>query len=66
MIFSILLITAAIFNMSACSDIALKVQAADLMDGIASESISEKTTDDHFIRNSANFSIELFKKTVKD
>lgn len=44
----------------------VKVQATDLMKEVSVKSISGKMSDDAFISSSANFAVELFKKTVDD
>ena len=60
----IVLMAALLIGMTSCSS--AKVQAADLMEGINAGTVSGKDTDSRFISGMADFSIELFKKTVKD
>ncbi len=61
---SCFLLTAIIINMAACSSLILNVQAVDLTKGINAQSVSGKTADEKFIGSTANFSIELFKKSI--
>ena len=42
----------------------VKIQATDLMKGVTAKEVSGKPSDDEFINSSANFAVELFKKTV--
>ena len=49
-----------VFN-SGCS---FSVGAADLMEGVNAKTVTGKTTDDAFIYSSANFAVELFKKSL--
>jgi serine protease inhibitor len=58
---SILLLTASLISLSGCAG---KVQAADLMKGIPANSVSGLPTDARFIGNTADFSLELFKKSI--
>ncbi|MHB1454845.1 MAG: serpin family protein [Saccharofermentanales bacterium] len=60
----LILATAMMLGMSACS--AAKVQAADLMEGISAGTVSGKETDSRFTAAMADFSIDLFKKTIKE
>ena len=53
-------------NLTACSALTLSVKADDLMEGITAKMVAGKAADDIFIGNTANFSIELFKKTITD
>ncbi|TCO60424.1 serpin family protein [Caldanaerobacter subterraneus] len=53
-------------NMSGCSFSTSKVQAANLMEGIKANPVSEKNIDEKFIYNTADFSIELFKNSIDD
>ncbi|MHB8962859.1 MAG: serpin family protein [Saccharofermentanales bacterium] len=60
----IVLVTALLVGTASCSS--SKVQAADLMEGITAGKVSGKDTDTRFIGGMADFSIELFKKTIKE
>jgi len=42
----------------------VKIQATDLMKGVSAKEVSGKSSDDEFINSSANFAVELFKKTA--
>jgi len=42
------------------------IQAADLMRGVSTGSVSGKSADDAFAESMADFSVELFKKSIKD
>ena len=46
------------------SEPAVTASAADLMDGIGSRSVSGRTADDELINSMANFSVELFKRSI--
>ena len=50
-------------NLTACAP---KVQAADLMAGITGNKVQGKAADDRFIGNTADFSLELFKRSVAE
>ncbi|MDD4657811.1 MAG: serpin family protein, partial [Eubacteriales bacterium] len=60
---SLLLLAAITVNLSACVP---AVQAADLMTGVSGKSVQGKNTDTKFIGNTADFSLELFKKTSSE
>lgn len=61
-----LLAAIMIMSLTACSAIVPKVMANDLMKDIPPKSATGKAVDDRFIRNTADFSIELFKKTITE
>lgn len=42
------------------------IKSTNLMNGISAKKVSAKTSDDMFIRSTADFSIELFKKSIND
>lgn len=65
-ILSITIFIGALINITACSFSTSKVQAANLMDGIKANPVSEKNIDEKFIYNTADFSIELFKNSTDD
>ncbi|SFE54585.1 serpin B [Thermoanaerobacter thermohydrosulfuricus] len=65
-ILSITIFIAMLMNITGCSFSTSKVQAANLMDGIKANPVSEKNIDEKFINNTADFSIELFKKSTND
>lgn len=60
----VMLVIASMIMLAACSLFTVKVQAEDLMEGISANTVSGKSTDEKFINSTANFSINLFKKTV--
>ena len=62
-IFSLLLLAAISANLIACIP---AVQAADLMSGISGKSVQGKNADAKFIGNTADFSLELFKKSISE
>ena len=49
-----------VMNLSGCG---AKVQAANLMEGIAAKPVSGKAADDAFKNSSADFAIKLFQQT---
>lgn len=57
------LLIAVALNLTACST---SVHADDLTKGITTNNVKGKETDEKFINNTANFSIELFKKSFND
>ena len=56
-----MIMTAVLVFNSGCS---FSVGAADLMEGVNAKTVTGKTTDDAFIYSSANFAVELFKKSL--
>ena len=57
-----LLMTAVLlFNSAGCG---IQVAAVDLMEGVSAKSVTGKAAEDAFISSSANFAVELFKKTL--
>ncbi|ABX42382.1 serpin family protein [Lachnoclostridium phytofermentans] len=62
-IVSILVLFVLVFSITGC---AMKVQSANLMDGLKAETVSKKTMDKKFITQTANFSVDLFKKSMKE
>lgn len=58
----LLLLVAMVVNLTSC----YSVDAADLMDGFSSNVVKIKSTDDTFVKSTADFSVELFKKTITD
>ena len=52
-----------VMNLSGCG---AKVQAANLMEGIAAKPVSGKAADDAFKNSSADFAIRLFQQTRDD
>ena len=63
---SFLLITIMLFNLSGCSALILNVKAQDLMDGVKAQTVQGKPADEKFIGNTADFAIDLFKKTASE
>ena len=62
-IISLLLFIAIAVNIAGC---AVTVQADDLMKDISPDKINGKSTDEKFTASMADFSIELFKKSITD
>lgn len=62
--FIFLILTALTVNMTACSLFTVDVQAEDLMENVVADRVDGKDTDKKFISSTADFSIELFKKSV--
>lgn len=60
----LILMTALLLGTASCTSV--KVQAADLMEGINAGTVAGKNTDSRFIGSMADFSIDLFKKTIKE
>lgn len=50
---------------ASCAEFGLKITAVDLMEDISSRQISSRAVDDKFIKNAANFSLDIFKKTFE-
>ncbi|KHO62660.1 serine protease [Thermoanaerobacter sp. YS13] len=65
-ILSITIFIAMLMNITGCSFPTSKVQAANLIEGIKANLVSEKNIDEKFIHNTADFSIELFKYSIAD
>lgn len=60
-IISITVLMAIALNLTACST---SVKADDLTKGITANNVTGKHTDEKFINNAADFSIELYKKSL--
>ena len=60
-VFSILLLCSVLLSISSC---AIKANAKDLMAGIDGRDIDGKIADDKFVKSAADFSIDLFKKSL--
>ncbi|HAN21538.1 MAG: serine protease [Clostridiales bacterium GWF2_36_10] len=64
---TLLLIAAMMLTtFASCSAIIMQVKADNLMKGISAKAVSGKVVDDKFINNTADFSIELFKKSIEE
>ncbi|MDD4125721.1 MAG: serpin family protein [Eubacteriales bacterium] len=59
----LMLIIAMAFNLAGCS---IEVQAADLMDGVEAKTPTGRQPDEAFTASYADFSMELFKKTITE
>ncbi|NCA67050.1 MAG: serine protease [Clostridia bacterium] len=59
----LMLIIAMAFNFVSCS---IEVQAADLMDGVEAKTPTGKQPDEAFTASYADFSLELFKKSITE
>lgn len=62
-IISILILMTLIISVTGC---AIQAKSANLMEGIEAETISVKKLDDTFVNQTANFSVNLFQKTIKE
>ena len=58
---TLLLVAATMINLSGC---AVKVQAANMMEGIAPNTVSGRKADAKFIGSTADFSLELFQRSL--
>lgn len=61
MLLCLLMTAVLIFNAAGCG---IQVAAADLMEGVEGKTVTGRAADDAFISSSANFAVELFKKSV--
>ena len=61
---SFAILAAIALNMAGCATLSLSAQATDLMEGVVSRDISGRAADDAFVLGAANFSLELFKKSI--
>ncbi|HBL83959.1 MAG: serine protease [Clostridiales bacterium GWF2_38_85] len=59
----LILLSAMLFNLASC---AIEAKAANLMEGIDANVVAGKQIDEKFIDNTADFSIELFKRSLKE
>ncbi|WP_242941671.1 serpin family protein [Parasporobacterium paucivorans] len=50
-------------NLTACRP---QPEAADLTEGLSARAVAGKAVDEEFIKNTSDFSVELFKRTVED
>ncbi len=62
-VLAILLVSSLITGLVSC---AAKIQAEDLTKGVSSNSVTAKNSDAKFISNVADFSIKLFKSSIKE
>lgn len=60
---SLLLFCAISMNFTACT---VKAQAANLLDGITANEVKLKLADEKFISSSADFALNIFKKSIKE
>ena len=60
----ILLIAASILNLAGCAKPAVAIKAADLMENKSAGNVIGRAADELFTANMADFSIELFRKSV--
>lgn len=60
---SLLLLCAMTMSFSACT---VKAQAANLLDGITANEVKLKPVDEAFISSSADFALNVFKKSIKE
>lgn len=59
---TLLFLAATMTNVTGCT---VKVQAADMMEGIAPNAVSGRQADAKFIGNTADFSLELFQHSIE-
>nr|WP_295680744.1 serpin family protein [uncultured Lachnoclostridium sp.] len=62
-IISIIILMTLIISITGCT---IQAKSANLMEGIEAETISEKKLDETFVNQTANFSVNLFQKTIKE
>lgn len=62
-IISIIILMTLIISVTGCT---IQAKSANLMEGIEAETISEKKLDETFVNQTANFSVNLFQKTIKE
>lgn len=62
-IVSIIAMTGVIFSMTGCSN---KIKSANLMKNVKASVVEKKELDENFIKQTANFSVKLFQKSVKE
>lgn len=60
---SLLLLCAMALNFTGCT---VKAQAANLLDGITATKVNERLFDESFIASNADFSMKVFKKSIKE
>lgn len=60
---SLLLLCAMALNFTGCT---VKAQAANLLDGITATKVNERLFDESFIASNADFSLKVFKKSIKE
>ena len=63
---ALLMLLALTINTAGCSGFPPKVSAENLMEQIKPNPVDGKTTDSQFINSTADFIVELFKKSVDD
>lgn len=61
-----LLLGGILLNLYSCTLFTVDVKAENLMEGISPNDVTGKATDDKFIGNTADFSVNLFKETITD
>lgn len=62
-IVSVIAITGVVFSMTGCSN---KIKSTNLMKNVKASAVEEKEIDENFIKQTANFSVNLFQKSAKD
>ncbi len=62
-IVSVIVITGVIFSMTGCSN---KIKSTNLMKSVKASVVDKKDIDEKFIEQTANFSVDLFQKSVKE
>lgn len=60
---SLLILCAMTLNFTGCI---VKAQAANLLDDITAAKVNEKSLDESFIASNADFSLKIFKKSIKE
>ncbi len=60
---SLLLLCAMALNFTGCT---VKAKAANLLDGITATKVNERLFDESFIASNADFSLKVFKKSIKE
>lgn len=62
-IVSIIAMTGVIFSTTGCSN---KIKSTNLMKNVKASVVEKKELDENFIKQTANFSVKLFQKSVKE
>lgn len=65
-VLSLIIAVVTVLGMTACSNKKAEVKAEDMMKDISAKDVDGKALDDKFIASTADFSIELFKKTITE
>ena len=64
LLLSLILLISVMVNFTSCIENTPSVQAQDLMGDVKASSVEGKKVDEHFISNTADFTIELFQNSI--